>query len=130
MGVDREKVIKGLECLTQMTSCIGCPYWDSGKTREECLSHIGKDAISLLKEMEVPKWRLCSEELPETDDEVLITYSVFGNQKKRFVETARYCDDIDGEGHWNSVWDEYRIASAEKEVIAWMPLPKPYREGR
>ena len=86
-------------------------------------------AIQALKEQEVPKWRLCSEELPETNDEVLITYTVFGNKKKRFVETASYCDDVDGEGHWNSVWDEYRIAREEKEVIAWMPLPKPYMEG-
>lgn len=49
---DIEKVIKGLECLTQMTNCVGCPYWDSGMTREECLSHIGKDAISMLKEQD------------------------------------------------------------------------------
>ena len=49
---DREKVIKGLECLIQMTSCVGCPYWDSGRTRKDCLSHIGEDAIALLKEQE------------------------------------------------------------------------------
>ena len=45
-----DKVCRGLECLIQMTSCVGCPYWDSGRTRKDCLSHIGEDAIALLKE--------------------------------------------------------------------------------
>ena len=47
-----DKVCRGLECLIHMTSCIGCPYWDSGRTRKDCLSHIGKDAIAMLKELE------------------------------------------------------------------------------
>ena len=73
------------------------------------------------------EWRLCSEELPETNDEVLTTYIVNGNTKKRFVEAASYWDDGDGEGHWYSVWDEHRILGTKTEVIAWMPMPKPYR---
>ena len=73
------------------------------------------------------KWRLCSEELPETNDEVLTTYIVNGNTKKRFVEAASYWDDGDGEGHWYSVWDEHRILGTKIEVSAWMPMPKPYR---
>ena len=85
-----------------------------------------RDAIALLKEQN--GWRLCSEELPETNDEVLTTYIVNGNTKKRFVEAASYWDDGDGEGHWNSVWDEYRVPGTKIEVIAWMPLPKPYRQ--
>ena len=73
------------------------------------------------------EWRLCSEELPETNDEVLTTYIVNGNTKERFVEAASYWDDGDGEGHWSSVWDEYRTLGTKTEVIAWMPMPKPYR---
>jgi hypothetical protein len=73
-------------------------------------------------------WRLCSEELPETEDEVLATYIVNGNQKKRYVETASYFNEVDGEGHWISVWDEYRVGGTKIEIIAWMPLPKPYRQ--
>ena len=54
-------------------------------------------------------WRLCSDELPEPDKEVLVTYIVNGNTKKRFVEESRYFDDGEGYGHWDSVWDEYRV---------------------
>ncbi len=44
---DREKVLKGLECLiTNETPCEGCPYNGSGY----CLRNIAKDARELLKE--------------------------------------------------------------------------------
>ena len=50
-----EKVRRGLECLIHMTSCIGCPYWDRGRTRDECLHVIGEDALTMLKEQEAVK---------------------------------------------------------------------------
>lgn len=73
------------------------------------------------------KWIPCEEGLPETNDEVLTTYIVNGNTKKRYVESASYFDDGEGEGHWSSVWDEYRVFGARVEVLAWMPFPKPYK---
>lgn len=46
---DREKVLKGLECLiTNETPCEGCPYNGSG----HCMKNIAKDARELLKEQE------------------------------------------------------------------------------
>ena len=74
-------------------------------------------------------WISVRDRLPENNDEVLTTYIYDGNQKKRYVETGSYWDDGEGEGHWNSVWDEYRVGNAKKEVIAWMPMPKPPEEG-
>lgn len=71
-----------------------------------------------------PAWIPCSERLPETPDDVLTTYIVNGNRKKRFVETATYYDG--DEGFWSSPWDEYRVAGTRVEVIAWMPMPLPY----
>lgn len=75
------------------------------------------------------EWIPVTQALPETNDEVLTTYIVNGNGKKRFIETASYWDDGDGEGLWMSVWDEHRVAGTRKEVIAWMPFPKPYKGG-
>jgi hypothetical protein len=44
---DREKVIRGLECLiTNDVDCDGCPYINSGY----CTKAIAKDALELLKE--------------------------------------------------------------------------------
>ena len=72
-----------------------------------------------------PKWISCSERLPENSDEVLTTYIVNGNKNKRYAETATYYDD---DGYWSSPWDEYRVAGTRIDVIAWMPLPEPYKE--
>ena len=47
---DREKVLKGLECLiTNEPPCEGCPYNGSGN----CRKNIAKDARELLKELPV-----------------------------------------------------------------------------
>ena len=94
--------------------------------------HLALDVERALAELilykEKNKWRLCSEELPETNDEVIVTYIVNGNDKKCYVETASYFEDGDGEGHWYSIWDEYSIGRHTTEIIAWMPLPKPCRQ--
>ena len=45
---DREKVIKGLECLiTNKVDCDGCPYNEGENS--SCLKNIAKDAVELLK---------------------------------------------------------------------------------
>ena len=118
---DREKIIKEAEEILSYVL-------PDEKDTSGIMVKVGwiRDVLALLKEQN--GWRLCSEELPETEDEVLTTYIVNGNQKKRYVETASYFNEGDREGHWNSVWDEYRVSGTKIEVIAWMPLPKPYRQ--
>lgn len=47
--VDREKVLRGLECLaTDAVPCTECPYCNQGF----CPSAVARDAIELLKEQE------------------------------------------------------------------------------
>lgn len=72
-------------------------------------------------------WISVEDRLPETNDEVLTTYIVNGNKTKRFVEAASYCGAINGEGFWTSPWDEFIVPGTRQEVIAWMPMPKPYK---
>lgn len=86
---------------------------------------IAEKCINALPSSE-QRWIPCSERMPEMPNEVLTTYIVNGNRKKRFVETATYYDG--DEGFWSSPWDEYRVAGTRVEVIAWMPLPDPYEE--
>lgn len=69
-----------------------------------------------------PRWIPVSDYLPVTNDEVLVTYIVNGNHKKRYVETANCFD-----GEWSSVNDEYRIPNTKIEIIAWCEMPKPYK---
>ena len=74
----------------------------------------------------VSHWIPVTERLPETDDEVLTTYIVNGDMENRYTETSSYY--FDGfSGYWSSPWDKYRIAGTRIEVIAWMPLPEPYK---
>ena len=103
-------------------------YSDSELTSTE--ESIGAEyCIDLLQEMPSVeperKWIPVSERLPENNDEVLTTYIVNGNVKKRYVETASYFDG--DEGYWSSPWDEYIVYGTRKDVIAWMPLPSAFR---
>ena len=69
-----------------------------------------------------PRWIPVSERLPVTNDEVLVTYIVNGNTKKRYVETANCFD-----GEWSSINDEYRLPNTRIEILAWQELPEPYK---
>lgn len=89
----------------------------------------------------VGKWIPVSERLPEDTDPVNITWvnhkpvSYYADIKdKLFTATGCYCD---GKWYWYSAvcqayLDEYRYSENDYmdngiEVIAWMPLPEPYK---
>nr|DAQ88884.1 MAG TPA: Protein of unknown function (DUF551) [Caudoviricetes sp.]DAZ38587.1 MAG TPA: Protein of unknown function (DUF551) [Caudoviricetes sp.] len=64
-------------------------------------------------------WIPVSERLPEKNKDVITTvkYSGFMGMYGRWLKTAF----IDGYGEWNG-------ECIGGEVIAWMPLPEPYKE--
>lgn len=81
-----------------------------------------------------PHWIPCSERLPEEDTEVLISY----RYKEGEGDTDHVNIDITSYGttcfggreihtlkEWRQPFDYFH---ANYEVIAWMPLPTPYRE--
>ena len=59
-----------------------------------------------------PCWIPCSERLPEKDG--LYIVSVINDHNRRYSKTCWY--------HGHEKW------FARQDVIAWMPLPEPYRE--
>ena len=80
------------------------------------------------------RWIPCSERLPEEDTEVLISY----RYKEGEGDTDHVNIDITSYGtvcfggreihtlkEWRQPFDYFH---ANYEVIAWMPLPTPYRE--
>lgn len=78
------------------------------------------------------EWIPVSERLPEEEDSFLTGEHVFKKNseevivtivrgKEKFVSTAMTLD-----GKWMS---EYLIKNAQAKVVAWMPLPEPYRES-
>lgn len=56
--MDREKVIKGVEChrkkiqTTNAVSCLECPYSEPNPIREWCMSGLMDDIYAMLKEQE------------------------------------------------------------------------------
>ncbi len=61
--------------------------------------------------------------LPDDGEEVLVTYIVKGKPNKRYVMMAEHV--FDG---WSDPFREYRIPGVCIQVLAWMPLPDPYRK--
>ena len=51
--MDREKVIKGLECCQlDVNKCLDCPYLDKQNKVAECGIELHRDALALLKAQE------------------------------------------------------------------------------
>lgn len=68
--------------------------------------------------IEPQRWIPCSERLPEEDTDILVTY-VDGEETR--IIPVNY-----GRGTWfDCIFDR---ALDSLNVIAWMPLPEPYRK--
>lgn len=86
-------------------------------------NNISKIVELLLADLEQDEkangWIPVSERLPEKNKDVITTvkYSGFMGMYGRWLKTAF----IDGYGEWNG-------ECIGGEVIAWMPLPEPYKE--
>lgn len=71
----------------------------------------------------VPKWVPCEERLPEPNVAVLGYAPAFDNI------FAVYYDSVCGWMTWSPVYDE-PFPSCQGEIVAWMPLPEPYKGER
>ena len=71
------------------------------------------------------RWIPCSERLPEENGQYLITV--------KYVHVDGYDDIYAEHGEWtDGKWDMFCFGHCGKveNIIAWMPLPKPYRAER
>lgn len=71
--------------------------------------------IWLAEQPKVGEWIPCSERLPEDDRTKLVTFD-------GITEAGYYSN-----GDWWCVGDNINL-SIRPDVIAWMPLPEPYKE--
>lgn len=72
-----------------------------------------------------PRWIPCSERLPEDGRQVLV-YA-----RSVHFALAKYEEMREADGTYKKQWvtfDAWKPFYKIKEVIAWMPLPEPYRE--
>lgn len=105
----REEAISWLVSLTEHEG-EDIPIYD---TDVEALNM----AIKALEQE--PRWVPVTERLPEESDDYLVTNGDVD------VETAYFAHPKDyaiSNGEWREIW-------YEDDVIAWMPLPQPYKAG-
>lgn len=69
-------------------------------------------------------WIPCSERLPEPDEYILLSFSNYSG-----LVLGRYEED-DGGGTFYEGDSLTPLTQYDAFVNAWMPLPKPYMEGR
>ena len=102
----REEAIKILESI------------DNADEMDEEFAEAYNMAIEALEQE--PRWFSVSERMPEEDTDVLVTLKcgLIGIMQKKLA------DDDNGEPCY--IWQDFE--GEEHEVIAWMPLPKAYRE--
>lgn len=70
-----------------------------------------------------PRWIPVSERLPEADEYVgnVAKYYLVQNEY-RDIFVARYTHS----GYWEQI---YQLKPCADEIVAWKPLPEPYKEG-
>ena len=121
------------------------PSYNSVKTELDCISReavirlveqypniIGNRCSGLIADIKhlpsvTPKaeWIPCSERLPDTDDKVLCWYEYYHwSQEKVLPEYGVGCYLRE-----TSAWLGEVANGKDVKVIAWMPLPQPYKEG-
>lgn len=65
------------------------------------------------------RWIPVTERLPEEEGKCLVCC----NGKYHPIEVARFYIDEDGERYFCCDWND------PEDIVAWMPLPEPYKEG-
>ena len=80
-------------------------------------------------ERKTGKWIPCSERLPEPNRHDALNVDVYYLAQTEFGDmiVASYNEAHEGTKWWEQMYS-YRIF--DDEIIAWMPLPEPYKEAR
>ena len=96
------------------------------------------DARGIIEEapsIDIPQWTPCSERLPEISGMYLV-WMKWSYEEYPSWAVINYDADCEAFGAWHEYYhpDTLGFLDSEfveiKDVYAWMPLPKPYRERK
>lgn len=120
--IDRQTIIN---LLTSRSETLRGLYGDLGGAA----SGVRKLIQTLPSAEPEQKWIPVTEALPDEETDVLVSVHFEGFKGKTvnlppsdYVEIASHI-----EGVWSSPSDEYKAVEVNHHVIAWMPLPEPWR---
>lgn len=118
---------KEIECLshTKCEDCILKKACDPMITTPSDSEYIEAYSMAIKALEQEPNWIKCSDHLPDFDVDVLATTKEYGD----VVKITRWRTNLKDCGwEWVLVDHIEGYAYNPDEIIAWMPLPKAYKE--
>lgn len=82
-----------------------------------------------------PKWIPVTERLPEEEGDYLLWGKIDENEEDEYSFIGSYDEGVEQFGIWHEQFDSRTLGSlgsefyAYSKVVAWMPLPEPYKRG-
>ena len=130
--IDRQEAIKAVESLPNCYNGFSDTY------DKACIIGVLEELPSVQPE---PHWISCSERMPEYDTDVLISYRYKegeGDTSHTYIDITSFGDMYFGGNavhdafgkrikHWRQ---PFAYFTSNYEVVAWMPLPEPWRGGQ
>lgn len=121
----------------ELRTCVSCGSGEMNLTLNVNETIDGYDITSIvsdtydgnasLKYKKIEDWTNCSDNLPDMDVDVLGTTKRYGD----VVKVARWETTLEASGwEWMLTDDIEGNAYKPDEIIAWMPLPEGYKEGK
>ena len=105
------------------------------KPEKEFLEWINSEALEYEEEPKTEEWIPCSERLPSEEGLYMVTQKTFSDDY-RFIYLFHYGKPmmpnrkVKGACWYRSDSEWGDVVYDDTDIIAWMPLPIPYREGR
>lgn len=136
--VDRLKRLPPVEqkqCEEDYPDCRECKHYDHEKHHCPRFCAVIRDALAEVEQKQ--RWIPVSERLPEKDGEYLVTVKPTFKNMRNYIKHCDFArnlylvdeyDFVDKKGavgfyEYDSEYGYYEMT----EVIAWMPLPEPYK---
>lgn len=103
------------------------------KQRVDNIDDYEEVLVACFEELIPPRqWIPCSERLPEKDGEYLVTIQdLFADERGvPKIGMANFDVDCEGFGFWQEIFENFGYVDSEWNeipVVAWQPLPEPYK---